>query len=446
MADYFVITGGDDGAAGTSFSVGFATIKKGMDTIAAGSTGDRLFVDYNVKEDYTTAGDITWGAGTLVTPAICISCDSTTSSTSGTDGDAFDYTPMAQTQTSNVYDAGFTLNHASHLYFDGWWVIRGINFRSGDQMHPVMDGHSCVFEDCSIGSDKATSDCLDIPDKSVLTLNNVSLYFSSTSAGISLNGGGFFIMNGGGVHADTANVSRMFEALDTDGGTIHCYNADFTEFGDDINILGSNASKGQLDVLFSGCRFPTNATFDDGTHLAEYSIRLYACAFGTDNTIGEYYEASPRGTTVDSTTTYGDATFDGTTGYSLVMSPSTVSIESSNPLRTLLGNMSLGAGDVVNVRVTCDTQLDNSQFWIDVHAPDATYAGFTNIQTTKGEVAAATTLTEDMGSPFTMAKTYKQKVTLTLTDNQLGNCLIFANAAVSSGNVDIYVDPEPSIG
>jgi hypothetical protein len=444
VTDYFVSANGDD-TTGLSFDTAYLTITQGLDALVAGSAGDRLFIDDGVKQDYTSTGNHTYTAGTFSSPMYVMSVDENSADTSSTNGDLFTYSPMTQTLTTGTLDFGLTVNiGTSTLNFAGEWIFRGVNIINKAGVFFIAGGTygTSSWEDCLIGSARNVLATLRVNSSSAsTTLRNCSIYLPVALGSIGIGSGGFIRMWGCTLHTDYAGTSYLFYGFTSLGGRLECYGCDFQATPASFPILGSLSTNESYRANFHGCHFADNPVFNNhSTIAAEDRVRVNSAAWDLDTAMFESYEYGTMGEIYEDVLTYGNAVHETSISYSMQMTASSAVSSHGRSLSLVLGEMWLSANATVKVKITSSVSVKDSEFWLEVHSPDATYGGLRNVQSTRVDPANEAALPTDGSSPWNVSKGTDQVVTISLSGGQAGSHTIVAHHAYVE--LGIWVDPE----
>lgn len=235
---------------------------------------------------------------------------------------------------------------------------------------------------------------------------------------------------------------------------------DLSGEADLISTMGTANAIG-MRIIFRRCKLHSSYVVirSGGFAVQNGFIIIEHCTSGkiTVPTLGITHYQSYLGTvTADSSAYRTGGASDGTTNYSWKMITTANALESLRPLmleKPLVRQVSGGSSITVTVNVASGADLDNDEFWCELHGPDNTAADANN-PTSKGYFASTrcapnttpTTLARSTGSSWegtgtgTDGGTGQQKVTFTFTPQIAGPISIYCFLAKPSATV--YVDPK----
>ena len=276
------------------------------------------------------------------------------------------------------------------ISLDGFDIWIGIEFHAGDEINvSPTNGISVKLINCKI-----------LVDDQIIVSNgsNRGTYFEDvdieqvTAGYIYVLGDfiwwkGSYSFNGGAIATNLFTLSGNGDLIVADVDIQNGDAGDYIVSDDD----------GGRSVLIKRCKIPAAMNYmNNGPTRPQCKVKFHSVASGNSPyVLKEYYF---EGLIESDTDTYLDATYDGTNGYSVLMTTDADAVVWTRPLRFKLADVYVSA---INKTLTVEllstdgvaaTTLHTNDVWLEVEYPDSTIAAYGNILSTR----AATILSADV--------------------------------------------------
>jgi len=360
MTDYYVSTSGDnsDGLTWAKAKTGFAA---GLALCAA---GDTLYVDSTHAETGVSVG-LTY-SGLAATPMRIISAtNGTTTYAAGATITHTTGTVTWNTNTSVIAMYGMTINVVGdwNLYTPG--LFRACTFNITGSAHYLRLPKKKRLESCVFYFD-TSNQSLDVgsfaADYQACELSLVGCSMAASSANT------VFLRAQGGdsyIRIEDTDLSAM-----PSGSAV-------------IHPVSGTTARGTW-MRLSGVRLPTSGVVIAAAH-TKHTTRVEAYSCGpAGSAVVDLDVSDIRGRAIDNTTVYRTATYDGSTGYSIQITPTTSS-SYSFPFRVQIFERYCEANPTLTVHLVHDgsSDLQDDEAWLEIEAPDGTNPVGRNISFTR---------------------------------------------------------------
>jgi len=440
MTDYYMDTdAGSDGDNGSTWALGFLTLKYAHTQMAA---GDSLYVQGAAADAYTAAGNHTFlAAGTFKSPTRIIGC---------ADGTTAEPPAAADFTTKSTGPTISTGASAGVMIFDGsatnWGMyVQGIQFdftASSSRLDNNANGN-ISYVDCDF--DFTT------PNGTMNNQAGTNVEFIDCTIAVDYmfpTADGFFTMIGG-----QANFKNASFAIRNDGNTTQRYiGVDFSG-GTPLNITTGGTNNDNTRLM--NCRFPASWVLVRDAQTVNGSITAIGCnSTGTLAAASSYqdYEFEDIHGTIDDEATIvrtGGAD-DGATGaFSYAMAPKTsATLEGTCAFLASpwLRVWTAGGTNTFTVFITNGTgDLNKDEIWCEFLSPNSDDGSdhtltFDPTVIARSEVST-TIVTDDTASTWVTHNTNKQKFsTGSITTGYTGWVYARVCYAKASGQT-VYLDP-----
>lgn len=449
MAYYYVKSGGTKTTGsttkqtGTFAALGSANYYDNIGAVLSGNTiasGDFICVASDHTHNYgattTLSGPDDWAnqAATIVSVDVS-NCESELSG-------------AAEECTGSIYD----------LYLEGMWHLRSMALESDRNTYigvglviaqgctfttnsagffiRTRDGTSFLARDCAfIHTTAHANNWIHLGDRAVVTL-----------VGGSVNGG--------------ATASYAVYTLNGRASRFYAYGVDLSTYQNTLVQARGDINYSGADVRIFGCQLHSSVTFSDATSSHYYDQRLLISNSSATSAEAEYQcHISARGNEVnDETGIYRNESTAFPSGQKISLKCATTSsVGKSEPFwfdfPTRYAALSSTSTDNVTVYLTSNTQLYDSDVWVELLAPDGTNKHTYNLLTTlHGNVldANGTELATDSGSDWrngasASTLTYEYKIDLDTSAAGYGgpaaDCVPIIRVYVAKASTTIYFCP-----
>lgn len=441
MTDYYV----DSGAASSAepydtWAKAAASVQLVLEgTVDAVIAGDRIFVLNTNDQD--AAANLTWPfpASSEVNPVLIISTSDT--------GNAPPLTYVSGALQGQTLGAAGTFDVAINPAAGEAFVTLGVGIVAEDNFTTAARGWSS-FNDCIVQySDNAATGA-----RAGVSYTNVEFYFVDTGHTLYvMHYGGAYLIRNCSLHASSAAITDFIDFMD-DNETASCVIDGFDLSGAATGFeLVSAANVYNLRITGSGILLPTSGTVCDGTINSSGCIDIRGISSTAASLHGVFYKTQ-AGTVTEDSTTYLDATYDGTNGYSLCFTPTASAIKGlGDPQYTLrydICEVWCDANPTITVHMTSDTgSMGNQSIWLEIEHPDATSAVLRTITSTLNAhkmLGTDAALTDDSAAAWTSGKTNDYSIASTLSSSA-GVVKVFVCVANSATTPVLFVDPAVDI-
>lgn len=437
MAIYYV----DSNAAGLNNGTSWTDAYADLSTALAGSvtTNDTIYCASNHSKTYTIATTLSFPNG--------VSVFSVNSSTNV-------YTPGALEEVNN---GGAGLDFNLYAAGDGFFTaFYGITLKAEDSVGCADIAHRTYFEDCSIYAINAGAAkgpyCFN--DGGYITFKNCTLVFAHADQVIYVGGGSRVILDG--CSGSGTLVNSLFAPNGNGGCFVDVKNSDLSTLiaasGNLVNTVV--AADDNAIISAKRCKLPTSFAYCAGnTVLAGVDFSYESC--DTGDGYYAFYHEDWFGTTQQDVSTYLNATYDGTNGFSVAMS-STANCSNANPLKhkiITLPAQDLTAGATITVEFVLDTAteaaLTDTEFWFEAVYNDNTDEAASAVVSTRATdiLAAGTAHTASSATwtspPASNAK-YKDTITIPSLVN-VDNGVVEIYAYLGVATADVWIDPAVTV-
>jgi len=245
--------------------------------------------------------------------------------------------------------------------------------------------------------------------------------------------------------------SGLFDNVGNGGTNIEMYDCDLsTMVASSGNLFSSpNIGEDAIRVRLSRCKLPTSFVVNGVGTYRNLNVSMISCSDGD----GYYYSAEYNdiGVIDTDTSTYLNATYDGTNGFSALLEPNANS-SIGNPLRHKLCEIpaqDLSSSVDVTVEFTCASTLTDTEFWLEVVHPDATDNALgVTVSTRNSDILATGTTHTPSSETWEVGKTNTYKDTATipaLTGVTNGTLEVYVCLADPTAAKDVWVDPAVTV-
>ena len=211
------------------------------------------------------------------------------------------------------------------------------------------------------------------------TLDAVNVICNRTEIAFSNAGGKFYPQRGSFISLlycpyTGTKVSTFMNGIGLGGGSMYIEGVDLDSWivpTTGIFLGGYGVNDDIVKAKIRRCKIPAGLNWVDTTL---YNHEIDAKEVGTaDDYYGEYFE-DYKGSYENDTTTYLDATYDGTNGISTLVSTSTL-VDPYDYLRVELGSFAgqdLTTAQTISVECTSDASLTDNDIWLEIVRNDTT--------------------------------------------------------------------------
>lgn len=414
----------DSDSTWNSSTLAFLTVKGAVD---ASSAGDDIYVHTGATSTHTetiSAADENWDGPTqgAAGPITIIGVDKS--------DDSYNIASTTIITMSSTYD----------LNIDGCFRIYGLKFALTGTTGYISCQNDYdegqYFQDCTFDGSSATPlHLLDTATVSVMRFKDCTFAVGSDDQDIYLNSatGEFYGCTFTGTHATADLLTGA-----SNYRHIH-HGSDFSGLSTStlINIFGGNYE-------FYGCRFQSGLSIGPGgVYSSEILIHESDTDSGNDQYRTEYTSWSGVTSNVD-TGVYrtGGATYDGTNGYSYVISLYDAdAIHAPAYTQWCTGFLSNTGSKTFTVYIANATaDYKDTEVWLEVEYFGSASNTLKTIGTDQDTdpTSAGTFQTDDTASVWSPTKAYMQELSVTATVNRAGSFRWRVGSRVAT---DIYVDP-----
>lgn len=438
MAIYYV----DSAATGANNGTSWTDAWVSPNSLPSLASNDIVYISSTSVDAYAYAAHKTITGPTSSSPAVLISV------TSGT-------TTYAKS-ASNQFD---TSTGAYDLTFDGAFALYGLRAKSGRNVHLHPDFDEVFFTSgCTLSpaagavvSYGATTANMRSSDLTI----DLSRDTSNTAASCLLCNGNVSVAQIIGLTFVGAQY-RTGVVFDPNGNLVGVYDITAGDFSGFTNatlceLIGSRHTGA---AVFSNCKTAATwgvATLSGGTTSTKYT--LTNC--GPADAPTHLYEQTGAGVLISSTDIYrtGGATIEGVACSWLITTTSVCSEHSPFYTPWRYGTLSSTGSKTFEMFITNDTaDLTDAEIWLEVEykseSTEAIWALATDQRATITTTAAAQT--DDTASTWNGSGpsfTYKQKLSVTATVNQVGQYRVRVAVGKTSvaGSAYLYLDPAVTV-
>lgn len=333
----------------------------------------------------------------------------------------------------------------------GSFTFWGISFDPGDDWF-ISTTDQVKFIDGTYTFNNANNQILIQNQGCTLEFINSNIVYNATSAttGVLITEGKF-LMRGGAVQTGSATPSVFIMGSNTGSIEIDCIGVDLSavttywlaDFGGNINDRTAN-------IRFDKCDKHASAAFVE-EQFGVIGQKLLATNCSDSSTAAEHqiFQRTTAGDVEDDTATYRDQSqaFDGgsKTSFKVVTrANATVSRPLSFELPTQFIELSQAASDTLEIYLTSDTALTDSDIWVELIYPDGTNKNVFNwLSTVNADpLSAGTTLTTDSTSTWTAGKTNKYVISVDTTGDAGADGVPVVRINVGIASTTVYFDSE----
>ena len=418
MAIYYVDSNASGANNGSSWTDAYADVV----TALAGSvsTNDDIYAAHNHAASYGSSQTMTFPNGVTVT-----------SVNSGTDA----YQAGAQ-ETCSTSSADITItstgDNNSRIFF------RGIRFVAGDDLIFQGTGAMYRFFEGGIGANQGSGSRIHLANDGVTVVaESGTLDFGNAANYIDVTNGSKLYLRDMSAQGGSTAVTFLFEADSAGNGgrSIHAEDCDFSNVIAASGYLfsGTAGVADNLHAEIKRCYMPSGWGIFSAATSSNYNYRIYISETGNADSYYRFYYADQNlGTAQDDTTTYLNATYDGTNGISAQLDSGSDATPQA-PFKYKLWSkaaVDLTTAQTVTVECTSDASLTDNDLWIEVVRNDNTNEALTVTNSTQNSdpLAAGTGLTTAGTGTWTNGDTEDYIITYN----------IGALANVDNGTVTVY--------
>lgn len=284
--------------------------------------------------------------------------------------------PTAFTTASDIYIGHqVAASSARDLYVTGVGLIRGMTLAAGEslQIRAASAGSSRLI-DCDLKqlSSSETFTIGAITQDGTIFMDNVNCYVNGTNVALSSNSN-VIIWTGGSIQAVAGTPPGLSFGVET--GTVQLNGIDLSNCSYAIAATGAESG---LILKAVRCKLPSNIgppSFDttDGTRFEFYNS-------GTADNYYNFDISTYAGEISLDTSQYLDATYNGSTGYSVLMDSNANSTKRLPLYYNLceIPSIDLTTSKTITVEISqvgsgsAPTALQNDEFWVAVESTDGT--------------------------------------------------------------------------
>ncbi len=433
MTIYYVDSNATQGGSndGSTWALAYADLA----TALAGdvTTDSVVHVAHNHSREYPTAQALTFPSGVVVR-----------SINSGTD---LPEKAVAKQEYSTVNGRRIDLQHGaatSKVMFEGLWFSSGDGLGlGGGQDNGVM-----TFRNCSLAADywgKYMTLGQYQEYTSVVLMDRCDIYLATSS-----NSFGLFVE--GGTHKIVNSIIKsgtvLASAYAHQQSVLHIINSDLSALEGTPYLLLTDNSAEAAQITIHRCKLP--ATWGINSSAGIYELDITESGSGDDYHYF-YHSSSHWGEVEEDTTTYLNATYDGTNGFSVLMSGN-ANTKILDPVRYKLCTLpaqDLTSSKTITVEMQSDTQLTQENLWIELVQNDATdHALGASLTTQPSDVFGTTNHTDVNTAGWSgTAQTYQysiSKATTVVSDLDADSGTIEVWVCLGA-NADVNVDPAVTV-
>lgn len=283
-------------------------------------------------------------------------------------------------------------------------------------------------------------------DGGLVNFKNANIDFAGTGQSIQLAAGTVVL---DGVSSTGDKVANLFDLIGSGTSTLKVINTDLDSLLYSTVFLDSTIEDDAVNASFHRCKLPASFTWFSHNLLNIYSIKVTSC----DNGDGYhyFYQADRNGEAEEDTSNYLSATYDGTNGFSALMS-SNSETSIGSPLRYKLIDIpaqDLEAEVDYTINFSGPAALTDTQFFIEAVKPDATTQALGIVDNSSRNtdiIGSGTTHTTYSGVPTWTgtagAVNYEDTITITGMAG-VDNGLVEIWANLTEPNIDVWCDPLP---
>lgn len=421
MTTYYVDSNASGANNGTSWTDAYANIS----TALAGSvtTNDIIWCAHNHSHNYNTTTTLTFPSGVEVY-----------SVNSGTD--AYQAGALEQSTSATNSANGFQIDTQDSDDI----AFFGLTLAGGNDLNFIAADANYFFNECTLILRRAA---LALPFLEVETTNPANLHFNNCS--FQLGNAGQTIQNAGRKYFNncdlfvTGTVPNHILANDDRNSFVSFKYCDLRFNTAVTEASGTGDPGSHIEIEY--CKLSSDTLIASGSSAETSQVR--ASHYGTADQVFKFAEQNSAGIVSEDTATYLNATYDGTTGFSVTLNCNATA-STANPLRGKVVEIpaqDLSAGATVTVEFTAASSLTDTTFWIEAIHNDVTDNCMGAVVSTRAsDILAAGTAHTTSTESWTAAKTFKQKDTVTIpTVTSLTNGTIIIYAC--STGTDVWVDP-----
>lgn len=423
MTIHYVDSNASGANDGSSWTDAYADISTACADTAVFLNGDTLWLASDHYKDYGASKTLTFpGSHTII---------SVNSST-----DAYVFGAKEEVSTSGE-DLTLTTTDIGILEFIG------ITFTPEDRLALTKVFNKYIFEDCylDISSITHTSQI-----ETEITNTQINMHNTFGYGQIFL-GPNVLFMDNVTFTAVASQVRSLFEVTSNGNATVNIKNSDLS-IGDATEALFMSESTSRtFQATLRKCKlYPGRDLY----YSVSYNSYVDAISCDTDDGYYRFNYECNNGEATEDTETYLDGTYDGSTGFSLMMN-SNANSSITNPLRYKL--IEIPAEDLTSsVDVTVQflqtseaatpANLKNTDYWLEAVSSDSTDNAL-GIVTSSGTDVLATGSDHSSGTgTWTKSATYinSQKDTITVPAS-FSNDIIEIWVCLAKINTDVWNDP-----
>ena len=413
-----------DNTTGAGWSTAYTTLA-GQSYAA----GEIVYVDSNHSESTAGSVNISASSANPNNPITIISVDATGSPEPPT-------TYLRGASVTTTSNGTLTINSVSNSDM----VIIGIDFESSGSTTGGVDTVT-YFEDCTFylntGNNSRT---FASPTNSRNTYSECTFRFGTASQALALSGAGCnstYIgcsINGSGSSPDNLIGNTG------DGASCTFIGCDWSLATNLVEDISGNPSGGTVRLSIWHTEYGTDIP---NSTIGNQQTRIEGFGVSTDTGHEDIHIEDSMGQTNNDTAVYKDATFDGTTNYSLKTVATGNAEPGSTGHRYKLGTFYADANPTITVEFASASAetLNGQEVWIDIIAPDSTGPTATRTTSLNANYLLGTADTlSTRTSTWTGTVGTEYYVSETISGSQAGIFEVWVNFAPSSAKT-VYVDP-----
>ncbi len=362
----------------------------------------------------------------------------------------------------STFERGATLSPTdanADMTIAGAGIFIGFNLTIDDNVTISADSF-LTFVDC-IFTGETSANWFCVQDDIILRFDRCVFDLNFTNFGWAIGGGSRFTCTNCSLDATATAQTIFMKSVVARGGQVIIENCDFSNGANGFDVIGPAALPGNpgdghaLHYNVSGCKLPDATSSIVADTFVEHGSRIEAYNNDNGNTIHNVLIQDFRGDAIDDIVTFRNATFEGTTGYSLKVTTNTNTRRGVLPFRFLLAEYWADAGKTHTVHFVSDgtDAFDSADLWCEFEGPDATIGALT-ISAISLDIAgidafglgtpAALTIDADGAAEWTAepaSSTFYEISHDFSTTDQAGVHRVWVNLA-SGAAESVFVDPQ----
>ena len=333
--------------------------------------------------------------------------------------------------------------------------VMGVDFILDDDISTNAIGSHAAYKDCTMTLTGSSDSVTSLHDGCTIAFTNVVLQHDTAGSFVNMNRGSIFSWFGGALTATTTVTDLINDGFLDGGAAVSIVGVDLTPItGHLLAAAGLGATEDTIDVTIMGCKLNASLTgFVEEAFVNPNKImRVFNSSSSSAAAEYQFFIQQWTGTVEDYTATYRDQSqaFDGGTNVS-IEAISNANASTFSPmvfdLPVRFAELSVGATDTLEIYLTSDAALTDTDVWVELIYPDGTNKQTFNYFSTLNAdpLAAGTTLTTDAVSTWTAGKTNKYVISASTAGDVGSDGVPIVRINVGIASTTVYFDTEAGL-